>query len=64
MQEAMTALAADTAVDAELGQDRYSWGMNCESSLAVVASVQLLLAGPCHLLYFLSLSSICQLRFI
>jgi len=65
MQEAMTALAADTDVDAELAiKDRYSWGMNCESSLAVVASMQLLLTGPCHLLYSLSLSSICQLRLI
>ena len=66
MQEAMTALAADTDVDAELAiKDRYSWAGIARAPLhALVASVQLLLTGSCHLLYFLSLSSICQLRLI
>jgi len=61
MQEAMTALAADTDVDAELAiKDRYSWAGIARAPLhALVAS-----SGSCHLLYSLSLSSICQLRLI
>ena len=67
MHEAMTALAADTDVDAELAiKDRYSWAGIARAPLLLLrlARVQLLLTGSCHLLYFLSLSFICQLRLI
>ena len=57
MQEAMTALAADTDVDAELAiKDRYSWAGIARAPLLLLrlARVQLLLTGSCHLLYFLT----------